>query len=112
MNCFAESTVNFANELTARSCRSLSASGPLMNRSVMWCDWSSSAHDVRQDCCSLRQLLNSGATGKTVGLDCALRRYSTGLPASAMASARLCGPEVGDGDVMASPYEAPRPRPT
>ena len=39
----------------------------------MWCDWSSSATDVRHACCSDRQLLNSGVTGKMVGRACASR---------------------------------------
>ena len=67
MNCFAWSTWKFAKLFTPTSESSLSASGPVMNRSVMWCDWSSSATDVRHACCSDRQLLNSGVTGKTVG---------------------------------------------
>ena len=62
-----------------------------MNRSVMWCDWSSSATDVRHACCSERQLLNSGVTGKTVGRACALRSSATGLPARAMACASDSG---------------------
>ena len=54
--------VREAVDADVRSSRS--ASGPVMNRSVMWWDWSSSAQVSTHDRCSERQLLNSGVTGK------------------------------------------------
>ncbi|WP_426228027.1 hypothetical protein [Pseudarthrobacter sp. DSP2-3-2b1] len=56
------------------------APGPLTNRSAMWGDWSSNAHESRHDACSRRQLVNSGVTGKVKGRDLALRNTSTALP--------------------------------
>ncbi len=93
--CLALPGVKFANVLTPKSLSSRSASGPLMNRSVMWCDWSNSAHEVRQASCSVRQLVNSGATGKACGRTVDWRSISTGDPARLMAASRLIGPMWG-----------------
>jgi len=42
--------------------RTRRASGPEMNSSGMWCDWSNSAADSRQARCSSRQFVNSLGT--------------------------------------------------
>ena len=56
----------------------------------MWCDWSNSAHVVRQDACSSRQLVNSeGTTGNAYGPICELRSRSTGFPTFCNASSRF-----------------------
>ena len=55
----------------------------------MWWDWSKSAQVSRQACCSERQFVNSGATGKVYGRAAALRSSSTGLPTLAIAASRL-----------------------
>src|SRR4051794_13690099 len=88
-NCLALPGPKFAKVLTARPLSSRSASGPSTNRSVMWCDWSSSAQVSSQDRDSVRQLVNSGCTGKVLGGKARFRRSSTGLPARASAAARL-----------------------
>src|SRR3954452_23932355 len=88
-NCLALPGPKAAKLLTARSLNSRRASGPVTNRSCMWCDWSSSAQLSSQDRCSDRQLVNSGCTGKVLGGKARLRRSSTGLPTPARAAARL-----------------------
>ena len=93
--CLALPGVKFANVFTPRSLSSRCASGPERNRSVMWCDWSNSAHEVRQASCSVRQLVNSGATGKACGRTADWRSSSTGDPARLMAASRVIGPMPG-----------------
>src|SRR4051794_23028679 len=88
-NCLALPTPKFAKVLTPTSLSSRSASWPWMKRSVMWCDWSSSAQVSTHDRCSERQLVNSGFTGKVLGGKLRFLRSSTGLPARASAAARL-----------------------
>ncbi len=90
--CLALPGPKFANEFTPSRLSSLSASGPLRNRSVMWCDWSNSTHEVRQAFCSVRQLVNSGATGKACGRAVDWRSSSTGDPARVIAASRLSDP--------------------
>ena len=90
--CLALPVPKLANELTPKPLSSRSASGPLRNRSVMWCDWSNSTHEVRQACCSVRQLVNSGATGKACGRAVDCRSSSTGEPARRIAASRLIAP--------------------
>jgi hypothetical protein len=96
--CLALFTPKFANVFTPRSLNSRSASGPSTNRSVMWWDWSSSAHVVAHARCSERQFVNSGAIGNVWARAAEFRSSSTGLPARAIAAARLSGgtpPTVG-----------------
>src|SRR3954464_2946259 len=88
-NCLALPGPKFAKVLTARSLNSRSASAPSTNRSVMWWDWSSRAQLSSHARCSVRQLVNSGCTGKVLGGKLRLRSSSTGLPARARAAARL-----------------------
>ena len=62
--CFALSAGKLVKLLMVRYEQSLSASGPLMVSSAMWCDWSNSTAVSRQARCSSRQLVNSlGTTG-------------------------------------------------
>src|SRR3954462_11636629 len=88
-NCLALPGPKVAKVLTARSLNSRGASGPSTNRSVMWWDWSSRAQLSSHARCSVRQLVNSGFTGKVLGGKLRFRRSSTGLPARARAAARL-----------------------
>ena len=81
----------FANVFTPRSLSSRSASGPAMNRSVMWWDWSSSAHVRAHARCSDRQFVNSGAIGNVWAGVAAFRSRSTGFPTREIAAARLSG---------------------
>ena len=60
----------------------------------MWCDWSNSTHEVRQAFCSVRQLVNSGATGKACGRAVDWRSSSTGDPARRDRGLQILGSHV------------------
>ena len=89
--CLARFTGKFAKLLIVVYEQSLSASGPLMVSSAMWCDWSNNTALSRQARCSSRQLENSlGTTGYTYAPICELRSILTVLPAALSTLSRFC----------------------